>query len=229
MILRVLPFLVILCVSLQAHTQIRVAKVSLSSAAIGALGVSFEKVRDKQYSWQVGIVYRPNYSGPDYFLIGKSFNFELTESSSTGWAFHLEHRSYTSKARQQPVKPYIALYVQHHLLGLQAKYRKESFDYAFNADWNCTTLGVQYGVQWILNERLSFDWTMLGFGIGYNSLSGSAQTDPSSSVGEFEEQLSSIPRIGKRFGLEGKEGRYVFDEDFTGVSLRFALRLGYLF
>jgi hypothetical protein len=229
MLLRVLTFLVFLSISWQVCGQIRVAKVSLSSAAVGALGVAFEKVHDKQFSWQLGIVYRPEYSGPDFLLQGGESEFELASSRTNGLAFHGEYRFYTNKARQQPVKPYIAVYLQHGLLGLQANYRKESFEYAFNADWNYTTLGIQYGIQWILRERYAVDLTLVGFGVNRNSLAGTVQMDPEASVGFFEEHLSGIPQIGKRFGLEGKDGNYACDENFVGVSLRFVLRVGWLF
>jgi hypothetical protein len=193
------------------------------------VGVSFEKVKDKQFSWQLGMSYRPEMNGPNFLLQGGESEFELTGAKSTGMAFHGEYRFYTNKARQQPVKPYIAMYLQHSLLGLQAKYKKETFDYAFTADWNYTTLGIQYGIQWIKNDRYALDLTLLGFGVNSNRLTGTAEVDPVASVGFFEEHLNGIPQIGQRFGLEGKDGNYTFDENFVAVSLRFALRVGWLF
>ena len=57
-----------LAIPICGYSQIRIAKLNTSGAAFGVVGLSFEKVHKKQYSWQIGLNYRPNINGPSTLL-----------------------------------------------------------------------------------------------------------------------------------------------------------------
>lgn len=211
------------------HAQIRVVKLNVASAAFAAPSISYERVRDKQFSWQLTLSYRPNINGPNllYNRFEEGWSYEGGQTRVAGG--QLAYRWYTRKGRTQPTKPYFAFYAQYQDWKGAATHRFENTEYSFEGEWSHTTLGLQYGVQWVIQKRWAIDLTLVGFGLQFAQLNGSGTTGADPNIGLWEENLLSIPLVGQRMLMDGTEGSYTFSERYTGIGLHTALRIGWLF
>ncbi len=213
----------------KAAAQIRVVKINVASAAFAAPSISYERVKDKQFSWQLTLSYRPEWKGPHllYHRFDEGWSYEGGRTRVAGGQF--AYRWYTRKGRTQATKPYFAFYAQYQDWKGSATHRFDQTSYAFKGNWRHTTIGLQYGVQWVIQKRWAIDLTLVGFGLQFAELSGSGNTGSEANIGLWEENLLSIPIIGQRMLMEGDDGDYTFNERYTGVGLHSALRIGLLF
>ena len=220
------------CIAAQA--QLRLVKINLPSAAMGALSVSIEKVKKKQYSWQAGINYRAPISCPNFLYNQSNDGFETTDTKTAWIGAHAEYRFYTQKAIRLQTKPYLSFYSNYQLTQSQHSYsgpNKVNSTSIYTIDQNLQqiSIGLQYGIQWVFNNRYSIDWTVLGFGISSYQLSGSLTTDEEGSIGRLEEAFSSVPIIGSKYLFKGSTGKYDLNSQFISPSPRTALRIALLF
>lgn len=212
-----------------ASSQIRVIKTNLIGAALRTPGLTFEKVWKKQYSLQIGAGgYVPS-SEASLFLNPVLENREFTSAKRFGYTAVLEYRVYTQRARRDPTKPYISGFIRYYSYTSELNFKEESFDYTMDGKYSNASLGIQYGVQWIIRNKYSIDLTLVGVGISFNDLSGTVVTnDPEPKMGRLEDDFSEIPFIGSRFQFKGQEGAYGFGDRFTTASFRVALYFGFL-
>lgn len=228
-----LTFSLILLTSL-SQAQLRLVKINLPSAALGALSVSFEKVIKKQYSWQAGLTYRPAIASPKMFYNQSRDDFNIEESSSTWMGAHLECRFYTQKARRLQTKPYLSFYGRYLLSQSNITYVgpnkvSSTSSYQLDQDFQQLSFGIQYGIQWVFNNRFSIDWTVMGFGLTHYQINAKMTTDEDGSVGRLEEALSSVPFVGSKYLFKGDSGEFEINSQFFSLSPRTALRFGLLF
>jgi hypothetical protein len=212
-----------------ARSQIRVVKLNLPSAAFAATSISFEHVRDKQFAWQITATWRPDIQGPNMLFNRFDEGWELLESNSTVLGGNIAYRWYTRKGRSQPTKPYFALFTNYQQWSADASHRFNATEYSLSGEWRQWTTGLQYGVQWVIQDRWAIDLTLVGFGIAFGQLDGTGTTGAAPNVGLWEENLLSIPIVGQRILMEGQDGTYTFSDRFTTVGLHTALRIGLLF
>lgn len=221
--------LIMTCTFSKVHAQIRVVKLNLPSAAFGTAAMSFEKVRDKQFAWQITATYRPS-------MKGLSVPFERAEP---GWSFNdskiriaggqLSYRWYTRRGRSQPAKPYVAFFTQYQHWSGSFSHRYEGVNHHVEGDWNQSIIGIQYGTQWVIHDAWSIDLTLVGFGLAFGNVRGIGNSSEETNVGLWEEQLLNIPLIGQYLKMRGTESPYRFDARYTGVGIHTALRIGILF
>lgn len=210
--------------------QIRAIKINPISAAFGTASVSFEHVRDKQFSWHVTATYRPELKGPDLIFSPSEEGWTLTGSKTQLWGAQIAHRWYTRKGRSQPTKPYFAFFVQHQQWNAEANYASDGNTYQLSGDWSQTTSGLQYGINWIFRDSFSVDLTLIGFGLAFGKVDGTGRTTGDEpNIGLWEENLGRIPLIGQRILMRGSETPYSFEESYTTIGLHTALRVGFLF
>ncbi|MCH2199302.1 MAG: DUF3575 domain-containing protein [Flavobacteriales bacterium] len=226
---RSLALIFSLLFALSSTAQIRVAKVNVASAAFGTASFSFEKVRDKQFSWQLTATYRPRISGPNMAFNNLETGWELSRSEAQVIGGQLAYRFYTRKGRTQPTKPYIAGYFQHHIWDASVTHQFDGTSYTAEGKWTQSVLGLQYGVQWVVNDAWSIDLTLVGFGLAFGQVSGTATTGPEPNIGFWEENLGFIPWVGNHINIVGSESPYTFKADYTSIGIHSALRLGILF
>ena len=215
--------------ALNVNSQIRVVKLNPVSAAFGAASLSFERVWDKQYSLNLTATYRPDIKGPDLLFTPSEEGWSLKGSQSTMWGGQIAYRWYTRKGRTQPAKPFFALFGQHHQWQARADYQEEQNTYRLNGEWNQTTVGLQYGVQWVIRDAFSIDLTLVGFGLAFGQLEGTGQTQGEPNIGLWEENLGAIPLIGQRILMRGTDSFYEFGENYRTIGLHSAIRVGVLF
>ncbi|MEO0403724.1 MAG: DUF3575 domain-containing protein [Bacteroidota bacterium] len=222
-----------LCFNLTAISQIRVVKINTLSASQGALQLSFEKVRDKQYSYQIGVLYRPSLNASNLFY-GIN-DYSLDEGKATWYGAHAEYRFYTKKARKLHTKPYLSFFGRWTFSEASLTYQGrglEQSDTSYPIDHQLTqiSLGIQYGIQWVFNNRWSIDWTVLGFGLTQYQLESKLELNGLTSLGAFEEALSSKPFVGsKHLYTRVDDELATVKNNFIGISPRTALRIGLIF
>lgn len=225
--------LLLTCLSLLATSasfgQIRAVKINLASAATGTASLSFEHVRKKQFAWQATIHYRPSLKGPNLLFSRTEEGWSLNDSKSQVIGGQLSYRWYTRKGRTQPTKPYFALFGQTQHWSTQLNYQFDDEVYQLDGNWSQQTFGLQYGVQWVIQDKWSIDLTLVGFGLAIGQLSGEATTPQDGNIGFWEESLGKIPFVGQRILLEGTEGDYQLSQQYTTIGLHTALRIGILF
>ncbi|NNE54387.1 MAG: hypothetical protein HKN32_00105, partial [Flavobacteriales bacterium] len=109
-------------------------------------------------------------------------------------------------------------------------FSEEGGNYHMEATMGTATLGMQYGIQWVIRNKWSIDLTVVGFGYSRSSLRGSMTTDHDDpNIGLLEDDFLQVPFIGSRFNFKGTGGRYELQEDFGTLGFRTALFIGLLF
>lgn len=223
-----------LAIPICGYSQIRIAKLNTSGAAFGVVGLSFEKVQKKQYSWQIGLNYRPNFNGPSTLLDRSDEGFEFNEGKSTFMGLHLEYRFYTEKARKMETKPYFGLFTIAQAIQFESEHlgplkTETNGAYPIEASWIRAGFGLEYGVQWIIKKRISIDWTILGFGLSWNQFESELFGDDDLNVGRFEDLLAGTPFIGNHLLFQRQEENYKAESTFIGIVPRAGIKLGLLF
>lgn len=224
-------FLLCLLLSLVqlASAQIRAVKLNIASAAAGTASISFEHVKKKQFAWQATLTFRPAINGPNFLFSRVEEGWTLNSSKSQIIGGQLAYRWYTRKGRSQPTKPYFALFGQSQHWDTQVEYGYDGNTYALDGKWSQQTFGLQYGVQWVVNDAWTIDLTLVGFGLALGSITGTAQTGAEPNIGFWEESLGTIPFVGQRILLEGNDQDYNFSDQYVSIGLHSALRIGILF
>lgn len=212
-----------------ASAQIRVVKINVASALTGAASLSFEHVKKKQFAWQATVTFRPAINGPNFLFNRVEEGWSLNSSKSQVIGAQLAYRWYTRKGRSQSTKPYFALFGQSQHWDTQLEYGFDGNTYSIDGNWSQQTFGLQYGVQWVVNDSWSIDLTLVGFGLALGSITGSAQTGAEPNIGFWEESLGTIPFVGQRILLQGSDKEYTFSDDYFSIGLHTALRVGILF
>ncbi|MFM1932779.1 MAG: hypothetical protein RL226_2082 [Bacteroidota bacterium] len=220
---------ILLFAGLQVNAQIHAIKLNAAAAAFGSIAVSYEHVQKKQYGWQFTLTYRPKLQGPEAIFSRTEPGWTTAEASSSMAGAQISRRWYTNKARRNPAKPYIALFAQSQLWKANVVQTYEDTRFFLDGTWNSHLLGLQFGTQWVIGERLCVDATFVGFGIAYNQLNASGIATSSGLAGLWEENLANIPAVGSKLLLEGADGQYAAKANYLGVGLHSALRIGWLF
>jgi len=153
----------------------------------------------------------------------------LNSSKAKVLGAQLAYRWYTQKGRSQSTKPYFALFGQSQHWETQLEYGYDGNIYSIDGNWSQQTFGLQYGVQWVVNDAWSIDLTLVGFGLAFGSITGSAQTVAEPNIGFWEESLGTIPFVGQRILLQGSNKDYTFSDKYVSIGLHTALRIGILF
>lgn len=225
---------VLFAIPFSCNSQIRIAKLNSTGAAFGVIGLALEKVQQKQYSWQIGLNYRPNVNGPASLLDRSDEGFNFSEGKSLLIGLHLEYRFYTKKARKMETKPYFGLFSIAQAIQFESTHdgplkTNTTGTYPIETSWIRAGFGLEYGVQWILNKRISIDWTILGFGLSWNEIQSDLFGDDSLNVGRFEDLIAGTPFIGNQLLYKRQEEGYRAESTFIGVIPRAGIKLGLLF
>ncbi len=221
--------LILLLLPFSVHGQIRSVKVNALGGAFGSIGLSFEHVKKKQFAWQFTLTYRPKSDGPNLPFQRQEAGWSLDEAKTTMYGGQISRRWYTNKAKKNPAKPYIAIYGQTQWWQGQLRHSFDGKKFDINGTYNQNSFGLQFGTNWIFDDRFCIDFTFVGFGISANQLKADAIAPASGYAGFWEENLSHIPFVVSHFLLEGIDGKYAVNSGYVGISIHTALRIGFLF
>jgi hypothetical protein len=141
-----------------------VVKLNLFSLALTNISLQYERQLNRNFSAGLGFSTLVPRSLPKAFTSGSEF----ASANFGGWAVTPELRFYTGKndVNDAPKGFYLAPYMRI------ANYRlKLDYDYVDNGKvtsysatgrYKGTGFGLMFGYQWIISNRVSIDWWMLG-------------------------------------------------------------------
>ena len=223
--------LLTVCV-LSASGQFFLPKLHLAQAPFGQFGIAIEKVWDRQFSIQLDAQAMIPNGGQNFITRNFLSKEELKNSILNGYSGTLEFRVYTRRGRNEAVKVYGGPFIRYSRYDMRTEYETDSLRRDLTASLTNMSGGIQVGVQYIINNRISIDWTIIGLGYARNRLEGKVVTEETSDrpIGRIEDDLSSIPLIGPRIGLnENDAGELVFLNDYGTIAVRIALTIGLVF
>ncbi|MBI1266796.1 MAG: DUF3575 domain-containing protein [Cryomorphaceae bacterium] len=221
--------LILLLLPFGLNGQIRSVKVNVLGGAFGSIGVSFEHVKKKQYAWQFSLTYRPKFDGPSLLFNKQEPGWNTEEAKTAVYGGQISRRWYTNKAKKNPAKPYFALYGQSQFWQGELRQSFDGQQFEIDGTYSTFTFGLQFGTNWIFDDKFCIDFTFVGFGISANQIKAHGIASQSGYAGFWEENLSQIPVVGSHLLLEGTDGAYSVNAGYVGINVHTALRLGFLF
>lgn len=227
LLIRLLLITLFFCSASCLCAQISLVKFNAASMALGSPGLAFEKVKKKQYSWQVSASYYLPFFKAKGFYKPILEEREFKDVHTKGFSISAEYRFYTRRARKEPTKPYVAPFIRYYQYSSILDFSQDGFDFKNDASLATATAGIQFGVQWIVRKRWSLDLTMIGMGLSGSKLESSLETShPEPNIGLLEDDFSEMPLVGGRIQYTGSNGSYHFSDRFTTVGVRMALYIG---
>ena len=212
-----------------ATAQYKLVKANVAGVAVRSFGLAFEKVRDRQYSWQISASYVLPSEAQNPFLKPVLEHRQFDSGNISGYSGTIEYRFYTYRAKSEATKPYIAFFGRYYAIDGKLNFSDEESDYAMKGNMTTMTLGLQFGAQWVFKNKWIVDATIVGIGYSRSQLRGTLTTsneDPN--IGLLEDDFSAIPVLGSRFRFSGLDGDYSFDRDFGTMGIRMAIYVGML-
>jgi hypothetical protein len=209
-----------------AHDQI--IKMNLTSLLFGNLYFQYEYVHTAHSSFALGVSWLPS-RGP----WGSSDDME--DLSFSGYSITPEYRYHFSGKGAKGF--YMAPYFRH------AGYSTNSFQYTFekdngtrdtinlqNASFTANNVGLMFGSQWKLSNRVSLDFWIVGVGFGSSTIELEGTGDFSQSDrDDFDENIADISVPGGE--VEGTMTSNTVNISYTNhIAFRgLGLAIGYIF
>ena len=178
----------------KTHAQKNVVKLNLPSLAFRNIYMSYERVLTENKSVNIGLAFMPSRS----FFTGRIADDVRADNDNkikygnirmSGFSVTPEFRFYTSSSKEAPRGFYLAPYLRYQNLTFKGEYTKSytSNDYPleakhtghFNGKGNYSVMaaGCQLGVQWLIADRFSIDWSFFGIGLGSYKLEFTESSD----------------------------------------------------
>jgi hypothetical protein len=226
-LVRILFISLILLSGTEVSSQYSLLKLNLASTAMGSPGVAFEKVKKKQFGWQLSASYHtPMFSGKGYYSAVLEER-EFKSIDNRGFSVSGEYRFYTERARRDATKPYVAPFARYYQYSSEFAFTQDGYDFVNDGSMTTATAGLQFGVQWVVRNNWSIDLTMVGIGVSSSSLRSTLETNhPEPNIGLLEDDFSEVPLVGGRLQYSGSEGSYSFKDQYTTLGFRMALYVG---
>lgn len=202
-----LLFALLLTASTFTIAQNQVVKLGITNLGTAALNPEYEYILNDNSSIQAELFVKiPRKVGgrlTGLFEGNKTDNNIIISSSSANYfGFSLAYRYYTGGAAPK------GFFVSPFLKYGSFRYAMEAtfddiggsnFDVpaSGNATFNMTSLGADLGYQWIINDKMTVNWSFIGVGFGIVRAKGVFQTELTSEFDEWkmdvEDFLESIP------------------------------------
>lgn len=99
---------------------------------------------------------------------------------------------------------------------------------------NTLGLGAQLGVQWVIADVVTIDWSFFGIGFNRYSINLTGTTDASNAdleqiAEDIQTNLEDVPFIGDRVKFDAASNSIEAKIPFYGMAIRTNLKVGYLF
>jgi hypothetical protein len=211
--------------------QYFLAKTHLAQLPFGQVGIGVERVFDRQFSVQLNAHYLIPNGGINYITKHFATEDELLDSRLKGYSFCLETRAYTYEGRTEAVKWYVGFFLRHSRYELESTLDFANVENELQASLSNYSGGVEMGINFILQNKYSIDFTMMGLGFARNELEASYQSqEENPSIGRIENGLREVPIIGSRFQFERSGPNSLeYREQYGTLALRITLTAGILF
>ena len=208
----------IVLVSTTSLAQKNVVKVNLPSLAMGGAVVQYERDLIPLINLQVGMGL---YGRSNVYSFGLSSALQDMNVQAGGYALQGEIRIYPNILKDGPKGFYIAPYgkMGAYNLGFNPTYEgsfthkttgdaiEGTMSVDFDGNMNYTSVGLQFGNQWLILGKIAINLYMFGPGVSFynyemaGSLTVDADIDPASVETALEDalkgQVDGIPFVGK--------------------------------
>ena len=230
------------CITLKA--QDNVVKLNLGGLLATKVSLNYERVVNEKQSFSIYFDLRiPKTLNTIYFPIENSEG-EKVGIKRTGFSVSPEYRFYTSSKKDAPRGFYVAPYLKYSqtkytgggYINIQQSGTDDPTTYKGDVDAfvNCFGGGVQIGYQWLINDKISIDWSFFGLGIDRNVIGVDIIPDDKSTnleqmANDIEREAGEFPVIGKKIKADAKDDKVVVKLPFLFPNLRGAISIGYAF
>lgn len=217
--------------SVTAIAQENVVRLGLGGLAVSNLNFDVERaVTDNQaVSLNLGIL-TPRSKLP--FGIDDGTDLDLERIG--GISIAPEYRFYTGT--QEALRGfYVAPYLKYSRYGVNAVGDYDGTDGDVAAKLSTIGGGIQLGAQWLINDRVSIDWSFFGIGVNRHTLnlrleSDDREVDFQSLEDDFDATLAELPDfISKKIQTESGDDFISTKAPFLFPALRSSLSIGYAF
>lgn len=222
--------------SVNAQEAAHVVKINLASLAFRNISLQYEKPFHDKMSVSLGVRFQMPRNLPD-LTGGTADGTGNIESSLYGYAITPEFRFYTGD-KGAPKGFYFAPYFRYTSFTVKtvSEYTDDQQvvqEYGLTGKFTGIGGGLMIGAQWLINDKFSIDWWILGghYGTATASLRGEnkegtwSQSDQDAIEAELKSQ--EVPFGSTSYSVTEKEARLNWNMPFLG--LRPGLCIGYAF
>jgi hypothetical protein len=204
-----------------------VLKIAPGKLILGGINLSYERIITSKTSLNFRVKFHPlgfvERSIDGFSVSGKDFKFKLTERPRFHhFGFDTEYRFYMNNkntAKGFYVAPY--LHYLNYAGKFESNYSSKIGDLPVDVNGSLKTtmniwgIGVQTGVQWRINDRISIDWGFAGLGVDRYSFGVEVMSDNlESMVDKYSNDLQNV--LGGESGfLARKLAFYILDDQLS--------------
>ncbi|MFK7948814.1 MAG: DUF3575 domain-containing protein [Saprospiraceae bacterium] len=243
--MRKLALLVVLfCITVTVHAQENIVKLGLGSALNGQINLEYERALTEKTSVLAEVSFKIPNKLPDNFFSqlegdGTVNNIQFDEGKLGGFLFAAEYRFYTKGNAPKGfyISPYLKL--NNNKFDLTGSYNNNTTgatNIASEASLGLfsASIGGNIGYQWLIADKVSINWNILGLGLGINRVSGEFTAadngvfdDFAQDVTEFLDAIPILPNIA--IESSNAEQTIKASDSFLFPAARVSLSVGYAF
>jgi hypothetical protein len=231
----------LLCLFTFANAQSNL-KIGLSNLAIAQANFEYENVFNDQFSAMGEITFNVPLSIPRSFFeriesAGTNNNIRFDDGTLSGFSFGGEFRYYVKG--EAPEGFYVSPYLRFNnnkfkISGTYDNSNNINVDAAAEVGLFTASIGGGIGYQWLLADKVTLNWNIVGIGIGRSRISGSfTATDNgtfSDYIADVENYIDLIPLLPNINVLSDNLSRTVtLADSFWVPTVRANLSVGFMF
>jgi len=225
--------LICLSFSLSNFAQDNVAKIGLFGLATKTINLKYERVLNEKSSANLNLSFRIPGGLPLGLTVNDLVDGEITgDVRLNGINIAPEYRMYTKG--DAPRGFYFAPYLQYSSTALTYAGKLDGFDTDSKLSYSNFGVGIQLGAQWLIQDKVSIDWTFFGLGVGSHRVKARYESDDPNInfqdiLTDIETDVDDIPIVGDRFEFEAGADYGEGKTNFIFPLLRSGLTIGFAF
>ena len=227
-------------------------KLNLVSLPLGIIYPQYERVITPRFSVQLGVGFSPEKKIPKFTqnlvedIIGNeadkseesSMEVFFKELRYTTLIITPEARYYLSGKKGAPKGLYLGAflrYSQHSGTSIYPHERSDGSIAEFDGELKSNAFGggLDLGIQWLIKDKISIDWTIIGIGVNKSVLDFRVESENMTpeDIIDITTEIKDNYTGGDIFTLELTAGNDYVNAVYTGLLpiLRFGLSVGYAF
>jgi len=223
----------IMLLTTTVFAQKTVVRLGLGGLAVGNLNFDAEYALNDNQSLSLNLGVLLPRKVPQSLLEGSESTI-FGEPKLKGISIAPEYRFY-NRSKKALNGSYIAPYVKYSSYNTDISGIYDGAEGIINGRLSTLGVGIQFGKQWLINDRISIDWSFFGIGLNNNTLSLRLESDdPGVNFNELEDNLASeltdAPGfISNRIQTEFGEDYAALKAPFFFPALRSSLSIGIAF
>jgi hypothetical protein len=226
------PLVFILLTALYTKAQDNNIKVNVINLFSKKLAFSYERAINKHQSLQLDLGFQLKKTIPTY--IDSDDETESAVGSYNGYSIMPEYRFYSKSKRNALTGFYFAPYLKYYHYGIKMDVDFDHVRYDVDGKWNSIGGGCLIGWQWIIKERFSIDFNLIGLGIQNHSLNFDYTTndpyfDYAANAEDIKTEVGDYPIVGKHLSVTSSKKSINAKTNFIFLGMQGAFRLGFAF